>query len=325
MSESGDSIAVTVSKYNFENELILNQSFKTQKNTQTVFSIQPKEILSVKVSLKVRPKTSFPSLTILTTDSTYNFSLEYSNHKGQVVPIPENIVIDNIIYGQTVSVPIVLRNEFQIPLEIEIAEVLDETFASLEITQKRIPPNTETECIIIYVTVASMYSSIKFTDLASSVKYSEIKTEKGLLDTFFTAVRIRTNLISDYLIPIAINPTYGNIIQQDEIKFINAPIATSTLQNIELQNPTDTPIAVTLLLGQDIRAPERKKCNTSCPTKSVISEMTLIDDEEFEHKDPKDSKFNLASKNCCKESNLTDDMQDFRKMTFEPIPDATSQ
>jgi len=53
--------------------------------------------------------------------------------------------------------------------------------------------------------------------------------------------------------------------------------------------------------------------------------MTLIDDEEFEHKDPKDSKFNLASKNCCKESNLTDDMQDFRKMTFEPIPDATSQ
>ena len=99
MAESGDSIAVTVSKYNFENELILNQSFKTQKNTQTVFSIQPKEILSVKVSLSLRPKTSFPSLTILTTDSTYNFSLEYSNHKGQVVPIPENIVIDNIIYG----------------------------------------------------------------------------------------------------------------------------------------------------------------------------------------------------------------------------------
>ena len=53
--------------------------------------------------------------------------------------------------------------------------------------------------------------------------------------------------------------------------------------------------------------------------------MTLIDDEEFEHKDPKDNKYNLSSKNWCKESNLSDDMQDFRKMTFEPIPDASSQ
>jgi hypothetical protein len=72
---------------------------------------------------------------------------------------------------------------------------------------------------------------------------------------------------------------------------------------VQVENPTDNPIVVSLILAQDSKLPERKKFNQQCNVKAKAQEITLVDDEEFENIDPKDNKF-CGSKTCCKYEDL---------------------
>jgi hypothetical protein len=77
------------------------------------------------------------------------------------------------------------------------------------------------------------------------------------------------------------------------------------------------------MLNHDSKAPERKKCSP-CNAKSKVPEISLVDDEEFENIDPKDSRFQNSSKNCCKED-FQDEILDLKTPVPEPTPLAVRQ
>jgi hypothetical protein len=44
--------------------------------------------------------------------STYNFSLEYSSHKGDVVVDPNPVLLDDVLFGKIEKIPIYVHNKF---------------------------------------------------------------------------------------------------------------------------------------------------------------------------------------------------------------------
>ena len=226
-----------------------------------------------------------------TTNEIFNFRLEYSNYKGEVVIEPPNIIMDKLLYGKTEVVSVYLDNKFPLVLEVEDIECVDGDYVEIERFSSEVPISGKVKVFDIKVSINSQFSQVDFADLSSPVKYSELESNIELLDTYLTAVKVKTNLISELLIPIALNTAHGNIVDLKSIKFSGASISRTSIQYVELNNPTDQPIAFTFLLSPDSRVPERKKCDVSCQPKAKIPDITFVDDDEFEHIDPKDVKF----------------------------------